>query len=177
MAFVPRHDRLLLRVVAALTFVAILFAARPLRATGRAGCYAPAGARSVRALQPHEHVLDIRIEGNRDISRDKVLANIGTKINQPFDQSTFDRDVRKLVGKGWFVHVEPHRQRTPGGLVITLRVVERPTLQYVRYLGNKKVKVRSLSKQTELKKGDPLDPFAIEEGARKDRDLLPDQGL
>ncbi len=167
MAIASRHDRLLLRLLVALTLAACLFGARTLRAQQAKPDVLRLPDAQQPAPPPHEHVLDIRIEGNRTITREKVLANIGTKINQPFDQSTFDRDVRKLVGKGWFVHVEPHRERTAGGMVITLRVVERPTLEYVRYLGWKKIKPRTLAKQTELKKGDPLDPFAVEEGARK----------
>ena len=171
MAFIGRHDRLLLRFGAAVTLVTVAMCAAPVRA--QVG--APGRARGVTSLPsatraptaPHQHVQDIRIIGNRTISREKVLANMGTKINQPFDQATFGRDVRKLVGKSWFVHVEPYTQRVPGGIVITLRVVERPTLEYVRYLGWKKIKPKTLAKKTNLKKGDSLDPFAVEEGARK----------
>ena len=171
MAFVRRHDRLLLRIGAAMMFVAGWLSGAPLRAqTGP-----PAPAATISALPPasqpapeaHPRVLDVRLTGNRAITRDRVLANIGTRINQPFDQAIFSADVRKLVGKSWFVHVEPTVEKVPGGVVIHLRVVERPTLQYVRYLGWKKIKPKTLAKQTEIKKGDSLDPFAVEDAARK----------
>ncbi len=127
---------------------------------------------------PHEHVVEIRVVGNSAISREKVLANIGTRVGHPFDQTTYERDIRKLSTKNWFVHVKPRTERVAGGIVITLEVVERPILQYVRYVGNVKVRSpKTLSKETGLKKGDPLDTFAIQDGASQARVLLSEQGL
>ena len=170
MALVRRHDRLLLRLAAAVMLVVWALCRRHARAQSPAPApakFAPLPAATLPPPAPHERVLDIRIVGNHAITREKVLANMGTKIDQPYDQSTFDRDVRKLAGKNWFVNVEPTRDHVPGGVVITLRVVERPTLQSVQYLGNKKIKKRTLDKQANLKAGDSLDPFAVQEAARK----------
>ncbi len=126
----------------------------------------PAAAPDVTA--PHERVLDIRVVGNSTITREKVLANIGTRIGRPFDQTIYEKDIRKLSSKNWFVHVQPRTERVSGGIVITLEVVERPVLQYVKYVGNVKIKsAKTLEKETGVKKGDALDPFAIQDGARK----------
>ena len=126
---------------------------------------------------PQETVLDIRIEGNRTISREKVLGYIGTRIDRPFDQGTFERDVRKLAGKNWFVDVVPIRQKVPGGMIITFKVVERPTLAYVKFVGSKKMKIHTLSKEVGLKKGDALDPYQVEEGKRKMETLYQTKGF
>ena len=127
---------------------------------------------------PAENVVDIIIKGNRNVSRDKVLANIGTRIGRPFDQVTFEKDIRKLTAKNWFVHVHPlPREHVAGGVIITLEVVERPTLEYVKFLGNKKIKQKKLANEAGLKKGDPLDIYAVQDGQRKDRVVLPEQGF
>ena len=103
MALVRRHDCLLLRVGTGVLLVALMLGTRTLRAqsgeTGVAAGVTPLPAAARPAPAPQQRVLDIRITGNRSISREKVLANIGTKIDRPFDQATFDSDVRKLVGK------------------------------------------------------------------------------
>jgi outer membrane protein insertion porin family len=125
----------------------------------------PAAAQPFAA--PQERVLDIRLVGNARITREKVLSNIGTRIDRPFDQATFEKDVRKLSSKNWFVQVQPKTEHVSGGIVITLEVVERPVLQYVQYYGWKKVKPKTLAKETGLAKGDALDPYAIQDGARK----------
>jgi outer membrane protein insertion porin family len=117
---------------------------------------------------PIERVLDIRIVGNKTISRDKVLANMGTRIDRPFDQATFEKDIRKLSSKNWFVHVHPlPREHVAGGVIVTLEVVERPVQEYVKFLGNKKAKSRLLQKEAGVKKGDPLDIYAVQDGQRK----------
>jgi outer membrane protein insertion porin family len=179
MAQVRRHESLPLRFAAVALALGLVLAG----ARSHAQVDAPGGTSPVDAVPPqgfppspetaplvapHEHVVDIRVVGNSAISREKVLANIGTRVGHPFDPTTYERDIRKLSTKNWFVHVTPRTERVAGGIVITLEVVERPILQYVKYIGNVKVKsAKTLSKETGLKKGDPLDTFAIQDGARK----------
>ena len=52
---------------------------------------------------PNERVVDIRIIGNSTISREKVLANISTRIDRPLEQTVFEKDIRNLKAKKWFV--------------------------------------------------------------------------
>ncbi|REK17206.1 MAG: hypothetical protein DWQ37_06990 [Planctomycetota bacterium] len=120
-----------------------------------------------RPAAPVLQVVDIKIEGNRKHSRETVLNAMSTRIGHPFEQSAFERDVRKLTSKSWFVHVVPRKDYVPGGIIITLAVVERPVLEYVHYLGNQRMKDRTLAKKSGLKKGDPFGPYAVREGARK----------
>jgi outer membrane protein insertion porin family len=178
MALVRRPESLTLRVAAvAFAFAtgacgAALYAQGEIAGApgsvpfGQPGAIAPMPPPPAAAQQ--ERVLDIRVVGNNTISREKVLANIGTRIDRPFDQATYENDIRKLSTKSWFVHVQPRTERVPGGIIITLEVVERPVLKYVSYVGNVKIKSRkTLEKETGVKKGDALDPYAIQDGARK----------
>jgi beta-lactamase regulating signal transducer with metallopeptidase domain len=136
----------------------------------------PEEAASNATTTSEQPVLEIRIVGNRAITRDKVLANIGLRIDRPFDQLTFEKDVRKLATKGWFVDVRPRAEHVPGGVIVTFEVVERPSLDYVKYFGNKKMTSKTLAKETGLKKGDSLDSCAIEEGRRKIERLYQTKG-
>lgn len=177
MAPVRRHgNRLLRSLVRVLVAVAALQVST---AWGQAppaqGGATPLPAVSPQAAPPTERVIEIRIVGNKAIKREKVLSNIGTHEGQPFDQATFESDIRKLSSKNWFVHVHPRRERVPGGIVITLEVVERPTLQYVRYLGATKL-AKTIAKETGLKVGDSLDPYAVDDGARKIESLYQTKG-
>ncbi len=112
------------------------------------------------------HVLDIRVEGNRTHSREKVLNAMTTRIGHVFDQAAFEKDIKKLTSRSWFVHVVPRKEFVQGGVVITLEVIERPVLEYVRYFGTT-VNESKLSKETGLKKNDAFDPYAVREAARK----------
>lgn len=100
-----------------------------------------------------------------------------TKVGRPFDAPQLQRDVKMLMSKGWFVDVKPRRDNVAGGVIITMEVVERAILEYVKFLGNKKVPKGSLAKQVDLKKGSPLDPYMVDEGKRKLEDYYKGKGF
>ena len=54
-------------------------------------------------------VVDILVEGNRKHKREAVLSAMTTRIGHPFDQAAFEKDIRKLTSKSWFVHVDPEK--------------------------------------------------------------------
>ncbi len=105
-----------------------------------------------------------------------MLSSISTKVGRKFDQVELEKDVRKLATKGWFLDVRPIREQVAGGVRITFLVSERPTLAYVKYIGNTKITSNKLAKKTELKKGGPLDAYAVEEGKRKIEEAYRDKG-
>jgi outer membrane protein insertion porin family len=114
-----------------------------------------------------EPVAAIRVEGNRSIPTSQILREIQTRVGRPFDPALVQRDVRKLASRSWFVDVEPKVEQTPEGRVVTFRVVERPVIRYVQYLGNEGIKDKKLVKETGLKIGGSVDPYAVEEARRK----------
>src|SRR5690606_16005135 len=76
----------------------------------------------------------------------------------------------------WFLHVKASYQQQPGGRIVILTVAERPTLRYVQYMGNENIKDKKLAKETGLKVGDAVDPYAIEEARRKIEQFYHDHG-
>ena len=122
-------------------------------------------------------VVDIQVEGNRKHKREAVLSAMTIRIGHPFDQAAFEKDIRKLTSRSWFVHVVPRKEFVPGGILITLSVVERPVLEYVRYFGYDKVGLRSIEKETGLKVNDAFDPYAVREAGRKIESLYQSKGL
>lgn len=181
--FVPQpHHRLLL----GLCLVAMLLAPA-------AGQAPPPGTPSARSLFGDEErkqivpgpsefatdqpVIDVVIEGNRSVPTNRITAQMGTRIGRPYDPKMVQRDVRLLAGLPYFVSVHPFPQQTSEGWIVTLRVVERPTIKYVEYLGNKKVRNSKLAKETGLQVGGAVDPFAVEEGRRKIEELYQSKGF
>jgi len=114
-----------------------------------------------------ELVAEIRILGNDTVPTSKIASQLSTRVGRPFDRSVVTHDVYKLANLGWFVDVKPLYEATPQGRIVFFQVVERPTIRYVTYLGNKKLSDKKLNKQTNLKVGGSIDPYAVEEGRRK----------
>jgi outer membrane protein insertion porin family len=130
------------------------------------------------ALAPgQELVVDVRIVGNRAVPLSKVVPHVRTRAGRPFEQSVVESDVRRLMATKMFVKVNPFSRRVDGGVVVVFELLERPTLQYVKYIGNKKIKDKKLQSETELKKGDPLDPVSVEDARRKIEELYHDKGF
>ncbi len=125
---------------------------------------------------PAKLVREIRILGNETISSEQVAGQLTTRVGRSFDRSIVQRDVRRLANLGWFIDVKPLYESTPLGQIIIFQVVERPTIRYVTYLGNEKVKDKKLAKETGLKSGGAVDPYAVEEARRKIEEYYQSKG-
>lgn len=137
----------------------------------------PPSAATASTVPGEEIVAEVRIVGNETTSNTQVLTNITTRAGRPFDETVVQRDVRNLANLGWFVDVKSLYERTPQGRIVIFQVVERPTIRYVQYVGNTKVRDKTLAKQTLLKVGGSVDPYAVQEGKRKLRDYYVGKGF
>jgi outer membrane protein insertion porin family len=124
-----------------------------------------------------EPVVDVRIEGNKQLTREKLLAYVRTRPGRPFDQTTIEEDVRRLNRSRMCVNVKPFTQRVQGGWLVVFQVDERPTLQDVLLIGPNKIRPSKLRTEIKLKAGDPADPFAVEEARRKIEEYYHRQGF
>jgi outer membrane protein insertion porin family len=122
---------------------------------------------SAPAAPDGRQVVDVRVRGNRNVAANDVLKHVRTRAGRPYQLELVEADVRRLNKTRMFVDVQPYTQQTDNGLIVIFEVRERPYIQYVKYVGNEKIKRKILQRETELEPGDALDPFAVEEGRRK----------
>jgi outer membrane protein insertion porin family len=129
-------------------------------------------------------VLDVRIEGNKLIPTSQILNEMQTRVGRPYDPELVQRDVRKLTSRTWFMAVDTDIDNRPEGFVVTIKVVERPTIRYIEYLGNDVgflgtggIRDKTLAKETGLKVGGSIDPYAVEDARRKIIDLYRRNGF
>ncbi len=130
----------------------------------------PSGLPGASQLTPSETelVADVRVEGNKSVRLDRITPFIQTRPGRNFSLHTVQEDVRRLMKSRQFVDVRVEYPRGPdGNLVVLFQVVERPTIQYIKYVGNKKLKLRILERESGLKVGQSLDPYTVEEARRK----------
>ena len=114
-----------------------------------------------------EQVIDVRVVGAQQNPVAEIIRHIRTRAGRPFDPELIEDDVRRLYKTRKFVKVTPRYQPEPGGRIVIFEVLERPTLHYVKYVGNEKVRKKTLEKESQIKVGDALDPFAVGEGCRR----------
>lgn len=112
-------------------------------------------------------VAELRIRGNNKVPVEKIIPNLRTRAGRPYDSHLIEEDVRRLYQTRKFVKVNALTEETAAGKVVIFEVLERPMLEYVKFVGNEKVKKKTLAKEIMLKAGDGMDPYAVEEGRRK----------
>ena len=152
--------------------------AMPLPATGPA--MSPPGATPpgvlAPAVPPEDIVVQVRVEGNRTITADKIQTKIRTRPGRPYVEEQVQQDVRELSKMGVFAGVRTFNQRVQGGVIVIFQVAERPLLQEVIIVGNETYLTSALKKEAELKVGDAADPFAVENGRRKIEEFYQKKG-
>ena len=116
--------------------------------------------------RPADLIVEVRIEGNDTVEVSK-LPKLVTRAGQPFDPQTVEADVRTLHRTQKFVDVHPKYVQVSDGVVVIFQVVERPTLRYVKYVGNRRISTRTLRKKAEVAVGDSMDPYVVEEARRR----------
>ena len=126
---------------------------------------------------PQIPVAEIRIVGNQQVTTDRIRSYLQTRPKRGYDAELLQQDVRTLMSTRLFRDVRASKQETPDGMVITLEIIEQPTVQYVRFDGNDEMSERKLRKQADLKVGEPLNPYAVEEGRRKLEQFYKDKGF
>ncbi len=136
----------------------------------------PASSGAAAAKRGQEMVIDVRILGNKSLPLSKILACIHTRPNRPFDLEMVEDDVRRLDNTHLFVDVKTWFQRVNGGRIVLFEVLERPLLKQVLFIGNVEVHKKVLEKEAELKVGDAVDPFVIEEARHKLEDFYHKKG-
>ncbi len=137
----------------------------------------PSPNSSLAAATPPVMVVDVQISGNKTLPIDKILPHIRTRAGRPFDMDVIQEDVRRLDRTHLFVNVKTYHRTAPGGRIVIFEVVERPILREVLFVGCREVKKKTLSKEADVKAGDPADPYAIEEARRKLEDFYHKKGF
>ncbi len=120
------------------------------------------GPRAARVDPTGQTVADVRVAGNSAIATNRVASQIKARPGRTFDAAVVRDDIRALNRTRWFIHVESEFVQAPEGVVIVYRVVERPRLEYIKFLGNTASRRKTLEKKAGLKEGDPLDPYSVE---------------
>ena len=127
--------------------------------------------------KPDEIVVGIRVEGNRAVTLEKILAEVHTHVGRPYDPELIQSDVTRLHKMRMFVEVHAMSQHARGGRLVIFRLVERPILKEVILRGNVEYKTGTLMKELAIKKGDAADPYEIDLGRHRLEDFYHKKGF
>ncbi|HEX9053108.1 MAG TPA: outer membrane protein assembly factor BamA [Anaeromyxobacter sp.] len=119
---------------------------------------------------------DVRVEGNRRVEKDAVLAAVSEKKGEPLEPRKVAADVKAIMKLGFFSDVVVEAEGDPASPVLVYRVTERPSVREVRLEGNEGLSKDDLKDAVSLKGGGFLDLVAIQRDVKKIQEKYVEKG-
>ncbi len=93
----------------------------------------------------------IRVQGNRRIESEAILAVIGSQSGGQLDFDQLDKDLRSIFKMGFFTDVKIETADGPKGKIVTFDVTEKPSISIITFRGIKEVKDDELREEVGIK--------------------------
>ncbi|MDH3215789.1 MAG: outer membrane protein assembly factor BamA [Candidatus Krumholzibacteria bacterium] len=113
-------------------------------------------------------IFEIKIEGNRFVSEQKILRILRLKPGDPYRDQSVSEALKRLYSTKEFSDVQAFKEEMGSGVVLTILVVEHTRIEEVRFEGNRHIKTDELAEATAVKEGSFVRPALL----RKDRETI-----
>ncbi|MEO6789043.1 MAG: outer membrane protein assembly factor BamA [Chthoniobacteraceae bacterium] len=111
--------------------------------------------------------IEVQFVGPASVSKEKILANMRTRVGRPYSPRVTEEDVRNLMATGNATNVRMFGEPEGNGVKVIVVVATKSTLAEVLFNGNTKVKTSKLRDQISSKPGDPLSESTLEADRNK----------
>jgi outer membrane protein insertion porin family len=95
---------------------------------------------------PADTVVSVGVEGSETVDSELVRRGFGVSVGTRYSLDAIRRGIHRLYDLGFFSDVAVEGDRAPGGVALTLRVVENPRVGALEFSGLKKVGEDDLEK-------------------------------
>ena len=136
---------------------------------------------SLQAQNPGESsgpiIKEIAVEtvGAPSISKDRVLANLATKVGKPYSERTAEQDVRALYQTGGVSNVRLFAEPLDQGVKVTVLIQGRPVVEEVIIEGAQDIPLNRVRRDLSVKPGDVVNDEKIEQDRQKILSLYEDR--
>ncbi len=124
-------------------------------------------------------VKDIVVEnvGAPSISKERVLANLATKVGQPYTERAAEQDIRALYATGGVSNVRLFAEPLGDGVKVTVLLQGRPVIEEVIIEGADRVPLNRVRREISTKVGDVVSEEKIESDRQKIIKLYEDRNF
>ncbi len=119
------------------------------------------------ALVPREFIADIQVEGNARIEDEAIKRIISTRPGDEYIPQILSRDLKSVYNMGYFDDIRIEAADSTEGKVITFHVKEKPTVKYIDFKGNDRIKTEKLVENVEIHPGAILNIFNIRKNIQR----------
>jgi outer membrane protein insertion porin family len=136
---------------------------------GQGPAQAPAG--------PIVRSIDVQYAGASTVSKEKILANMRTRVGKPYSEQVVEEDIRNLYNTGNISNVRIFGEPLADGVKVIVVLQSKSQVTEVRVQGAVKIKEKDIKKKISAKVGDTLNEANLEADKQKIIDLYSGKGF
>jgi outer membrane protein insertion porin family len=141
------------------------------------GVLAQPPAPGAQGSAPIVRSIEVQYAGASTVSKEKILANMRTRVGRPYAEQTVEEDIRNLYRTGNIENVRIFGEPLTDGVKVIVVVQSKAKITEVRLTGVVKVKEGRIRKEINAKPGDILDPSSLEQDRQKIIKYYSDKGF
>src|SRR5262249_31751691 len=160
----------------------------PLLATWLAFICALVGVPSVQSQAPQQtpqaapprpivRAIDVEYTGPVTVSKERILAQMRTKVGQPFNDAILEQDVEALYKGGGVQNVRIFGEPQGDGVKVIVQVQTRLIAREIVIEGSERIKAQKLRKEIKLKLNQPVKEEDLEEAREKIIEIYQSHGF
>src|SRR5947199_1570665 len=132
------------------------------------------GAASARAQAPQApqgppiiKSIDVEYTGPSTVSKERIFAQMRTKVGQPYSNQVVEQDIEALYKTGSILNVRIFAQPEGNGVKVIVAVQTRSIVREIEINGAERIKAKRLRKEIKLKLNQPVNEEQLEEARQK----------
>ncbi|PYK18147.1 MAG: outer membrane protein assembly factor BamA, partial [Verrucomicrobia bacterium] len=111
--------------------------------------------------------IDVQYTGPATLSKERILAQMRTKVGQPYSNEVVQEDIKALYKTGYIRNVRIFAQPEGDGVKVIVAVQTRAIVHEIEITGAERVKPTRLRKEIKVKLNQALDEQQLEEARQK----------
>ena len=129
------------------------------------------------ATAPIVRQIDVQYAGAGAIAKEKILANMRTRVGKPYSELAVEEDIRNLYNTGNISNVRIFGEPMSDGVKVIVVVQSKAQVAEVLIQGASQVKESRLRKEISVKPKDTLNESAVEQDRQKIADYYSNKGF
>jgi outer membrane protein insertion porin family len=132
------------------------------------------GAASARSQAPQTspsapiiRSIEVEFTGPETVSKERILAQIRTKVGQPYSAAVVQQDVEALYKSGAVLNARIFAQPEGDGVKVIVQVQTRSIVREIVIDGAERIKAKRLRKEIKLRLNQPINEAQLEEARQK----------
>ena len=118
-------------------------------------------------VAPIVRSIDVQFAGAAKISKEKILANMRTRVGRPYSEAVVEDDIRNLYATGNVSNVRIFGEPAANGVKVIVVIAAKAQISEVVLNGPDKVKASRIRKEISAKPGDQLSEATLEQDRQK----------